>query len=232
MSCKIEINYPQPKDEAVQKLKDAVMGNGGTFEGNVSKGHFKVPTPIGSFEIEYTIDGDLITIIVLKKPFVISCERIEKEIYKYLEDNSISINTQDNYLNAIKQFKYENSNEKKYNKEVKLLQEENHKEVRKLMSKYLTTLSHFDTAEGDISFKVKRVILNVKGNYSTDPNQLMELLNLKKNLLYNANDYIMLAIKLNEFIVSPDSKITMAEMNKCKTVGDCIALVNKKIQIS
>lgn len=231
MSCKIEINYPQPKEEAVQKLKDAILANNGTFNGNTTMGHFKVPTGIGLFEVQYTINGDLIKIDVLKKPLVISCEKIEKEIRQYLEGKSFSV-TDNNYLDLIREYKYQDTDEKKYGTEIKSLQMEDKKDTRKLMAKYLKALSHLDAAVGDLPFMVKKAILNVRGNYTTDPDGLPEQLNLKVNLGYNSNDYIMLAFKLNEIIANPAASITMAEMNKCKTVGDCIALTNKKTQIA
>ncbi len=87
MSCKFNINYPHPKEEAIRRLREGVEDNGGTFEGDTTNGHFRVGTPIGSFEVEYTIENDTITIDVLKKPLLVSCKRIKKEIEKYIEEN-------------------------------------------------------------------------------------------------------------------------------------------------
>jgi hypothetical protein len=81
----------------------------------------------------------------------------------------------------------------------------------------------------NIDTKVKRLILNVKGNYTTNPDDLFNELELKSNLLYNSTDFIFLARKLNQLIVVNDKKINNSEMNKCKTVGDCVTLVKSKI---
>lgn len=88
--------------------------------------------------------------------------------------------------------------------------------------------SAFELGE-DLSLQVKRAILNVKGNNSTDPSTLLNELELEANLLYNSNDFILLAVKLNKFIAENSKKITVSEMKKCTTVGDCITLLNGKI---
>lgn len=88
MSCKITIIYPHPKEEAVEKLKTAVLNNGGRFSGDTTEGHLSVDTPLGFFEARYFIKDDTIDIDVLRKPFIISCKRIEEEIKKYLENDS------------------------------------------------------------------------------------------------------------------------------------------------
>ncbi len=229
MSCKITIDYPHPKEEAVQKLKEAVENKGGTFEGNTSKGNFKVGTPLGAFEVEYVIKGDSITIDVLKKPLLISCKRIEEEIQKYLENNPIDFKIQPEYDRFIQEYKHDATEERLYDKQIKSMQEDSYKKVRKAMSKHLIALSQFDLKDGDTALRVKKIILNVKGNYSTNPDELPTGLSLKDNLLYNSNEYIMLAIKLNELIPDGKPKITMTEMRKCKTVSDCITLVTSKI---
>jgi hypothetical protein len=84
MSCKFTIHYPQHKEELVAKLQDAILTTGGQFEGDTSEGRFHGNTPIGSFEGNYVITGDDIEVDVIKKPFLISCSRIESEIKKYL----------------------------------------------------------------------------------------------------------------------------------------------------
>lgn len=129
----------------------------------------------------------------------------------------------------IKLFNSYHSNSGKRNKEIKLLQAEGNNDLKKLLSKYHATSSKLDFDKENIDLKVKRRILNVKGNYSTNPSEVIDELDLKTNLLYNSNDFILLAKKLNELISETTKKITTVEMKKCKTVKDCIILVNSKI---
>jgi len=228
MSCIIKIEYRQSKEEAIQKLKDAVEANGGTFTGDTTDGYFRIATPIGAFEVEYTIVNDTITITVLKKPLLVSCNRIKEEIEKYLQNNLIAFDTDYDYSAELKNLRYEVPREKEYYQKIFSFKPKNSQKSNKLMSRYLTAISEFDLKDEDLASKVKRAILNVIGDFSTDPNDLLNQINLKDNLQYNSYDYVMLALKLNELIDKPDSKITNTEMNKCKTVGDCITLVTSK----
>lgn len=81
----------------------------------------------------------------------------------------------------------------------------------------------------DVSLQVKRAILNVKGNNSTDPSTLSDGLELVANLHYQSNNFIALAVKLNELITDNSKKITVTEMKKCTTVGDCVTLLKIKL---
>lgn len=129
----------------------------------------------------------------------------------------------------IKLFDSYHSVNKRSSRDLKILQTENNIALKQLVSKQHTSPTKFDIVDNTIDLKVKRRILNVKGNYSTDPSEVLDELDLKANLLYNANDFTLLARKLNELITDGSKKITDAEMKKCKTVKDCIVLVNSKI---
>jgi len=84
MSCQFSINYPGPKDEIIQKLQQAVVSTGGRFNGDTSNGMFEGNTPVGDFSGRYTINGDTVDVVIDKKPWLVSCSRIESEINNYL----------------------------------------------------------------------------------------------------------------------------------------------------
>jgi len=84
MSCQFSIHYPKPKEELVQKLKSAILKTHGDFEGDVSGGFFKGNTPVGTFSGSYSIHDDTIEVNIDKKPWLVSCSRIEDEINNYL----------------------------------------------------------------------------------------------------------------------------------------------------
>lgn len=84
MSCLFSITYTQPKEVLVDKLGNAVLSAGGKFAGTINNGTFEGNTPIGSFKGSYTVLGDIISVEIEKKPFLLSCGRIESEINKYL----------------------------------------------------------------------------------------------------------------------------------------------------
>ena len=84
MSCQFTINYPGPKDEIIAKLEKAIMGTGGSFNGDTTNGIFEGNTPVGDFSGSYTINGDMVNVSIDKKPWLVSCGRIEDEINNYL----------------------------------------------------------------------------------------------------------------------------------------------------
>ncbi len=84
MSCQFTINYPGPKEDIVQKLDKAIRSTGGRFNGDTSNGQFEGNTPVGDFGGHYSIHGDSINVVIDKKPWLVSCSRIESEIKNYL----------------------------------------------------------------------------------------------------------------------------------------------------
>ncbi len=84
MSCFFTITYTKPKEVLVEKLSEAVLSSGGKFTGDVTNGAFEGNTPIGAFKGSYTVLGDIISVEIDKKPFLLSCGRIESEINTYL----------------------------------------------------------------------------------------------------------------------------------------------------
>lgn len=83
--CCFSIDYPKPKDELVSQLTDAIKAEKeGFFVGDTSSGRFsflaKGFTLAGSYEIE----GDTVKVSIIRKPWLLSCRKIEAEIRKFL----------------------------------------------------------------------------------------------------------------------------------------------------
>jgi hypothetical protein len=68
----------------VDKIKKAVNENKGNFTGDYNSGKIQMSTPIGNFHGSYKIEEHNITIEIIKKPFIISEEKIKKEILKLM----------------------------------------------------------------------------------------------------------------------------------------------------
>jgi len=77
----------------------------------------------------------------------------------------------------------------------------------------------------------KRIILEIAGDDTTDPSTLGESLKLRDNLQYGDNEYVLLQIRLDEYVKScnKDASVTPAEVNACTTVGSCVDLVKKHL---
>ena len=89
MSCKFSIYYPKPKSELVSELERAILKTNGEFYGDTTKGVFEGRTTVGGFSGFYIIDEDTINVTIEKKPFLVSCGRIEDEINNYLNTGTV-----------------------------------------------------------------------------------------------------------------------------------------------
>lgn len=160
MSCIIKIMYPHPKEAAVQKLKDAVLNQGGSFEGDTRKGHFQVDTPIGFFEAVYEINGDEIILEVLKKPFFISSARIEREIRAYLENHP--------ELHKLKNDLFDERNKGVSYKMMAELLYDNADAIK--LQKIIASYIALDYREIDLSIKIENTYIsaNFKENFCDD----------------------------------------------------------------
>lgn len=96
-------------------------------------------------------------------------------------------------------------------------------------SKFLKTFQ--EPVDDPVDNAVKRIILNIAGDNSTDPSTLRESLKLKDNLHYGDDEYRLLQIRLNDYARSKnkDASVSTDEASGCDSVGDCIALVERKI---
>jgi hypothetical protein len=78
---------------------------------------------------------------------------------------------------------------------------------------------------------VKRIILNIAGDFSTEPSALQESIDLRRNLQFKDNEYRLLQIRLDEFVQTKKEGATVStdEANGCSTVGDCISIAESKL---
>jgi hypothetical protein len=78
-------DVPVPADlpAAIARVKALIIGEGGTFTGDVTAGRFTGPTPMGTVEGRYTVQGEAIRITITSKPMVAPCGVIESKIRRY-----------------------------------------------------------------------------------------------------------------------------------------------------
>jgi len=65
------------------KISKAVTENNGKFSGDENQGDIEISSHLGKIQVMHKIDDQEITVVVLKKPFLISEEMIKNEIIKY-----------------------------------------------------------------------------------------------------------------------------------------------------
>lgn len=78
--CQFTIPFSNSADILMNRAKQEIERAGGSFDGDGSRGSFQVKTAFGTIEGSYQIAGQEISMVIAKKPFLISCSRIEKEL--------------------------------------------------------------------------------------------------------------------------------------------------------
>lgn len=78
--CEFTIPFNGSADGLVTRARQEIERAGGSFNGNALGGNFIGKTPIGSIGGSYQISGQEISIVISKKPFLLSCRKIEKEL--------------------------------------------------------------------------------------------------------------------------------------------------------
>ena len=74
--CKFSITFREPAATLTGKIKSAIEGQGGKFNGDVNTGIFEVSL-LGSLSGSYVITGQQIDINIDSKPIFVSCNQIE-----------------------------------------------------------------------------------------------------------------------------------------------------------
>jgi hypothetical protein len=78
--CQFSIPYSGDSESLLQRARHEIERAGGALNGNAMQGNFQAKTPIGSIQGTYQFAGEEIVLSILKKPLLLSCKRIEKEL--------------------------------------------------------------------------------------------------------------------------------------------------------
>lgn len=94
----------------------------------------------------------------------------------------------------------------------------------------IANLSIDDETDSPV-IRTKRIILQIAGDYSSNPAELNDNIKLTLNLFYSDNEYSLLQMRLNSLVkeYKKTANITDDETIDCATVGDCTELVISKI---
>ncbi|MFL5330129.1 MAG: hypothetical protein ACJ8C4_14605 [Gemmataceae bacterium] len=69
---------------AFDRAKSQITAAGGTFTGNANGGSFSGQVPVmGSIAGQYTVSGNVVTVTITDKPFLVPCATIEKKVREY-----------------------------------------------------------------------------------------------------------------------------------------------------
>lgn len=78
--CQFSIPFTGDAESLTQRAKTEIINMSGSFNGDSTQGAFRAKTPLGFIEGAYQIANQQIELSIHKKPFLLSCKRIEKEL--------------------------------------------------------------------------------------------------------------------------------------------------------
>lgn len=114
-------------------------------------------------------------------------------------------------------------------KKIRLLLKEtgNNKLYREMMGS-----AFLEDESSNIVTKTKKIILYIAGDFTSDPGELQNEIDLKDELNYQDDEYSILQMRLNKLVkeYNDDESIDEDETNECDTVGDCVKLVQSKVE--
>lgn len=114
-------------------------------------------------------------------------------------------------------------------KKIRLLLKEtgNNKLYREMMGS-----AFLEDESSNIVTKTKKIILYIAGDFTSDPGELQNEIDFKDELNYQDDEYSILQMRLNKLVkeYNDDESIDEDETNECDTVGDCVKLVQSKVE--
>jgi hypothetical protein len=84
MACNFSIQFNGDSGQVLNKARTAVQGQGGSFDGDVNGGSFKVSAFGNTVAGSYTVSDQQMHITITDKPFLLSCGMIESYLKSQL----------------------------------------------------------------------------------------------------------------------------------------------------
>jgi hypothetical protein len=100
------------------------------------------------------------------------------------------------------------------------------------LSSFLLANTAVDDKNDPPAIRTKRIVLQIAGDFSTNPANLDNRVRLARDLLYGADEYSLLQMRLDALVkeYKSSASVSESEANDCVKVGDCVNLVDSKIK--
>lgn len=82
MACNFSLKFSDPANIAIGKARSAVEAQNGNFQGDEHSGNFEVNVFGNNIKGNYTVDGQLLQLVITDKPFFVPCSMIESFLSK------------------------------------------------------------------------------------------------------------------------------------------------------
>ena len=83
--CNFSLPISSDPSSLIRRAKQEIERTGGVFNGDNNQGNFHAKSAIGSIQGSYEILEGQIVLSITKKPFLLSCSRIQKELSKVMK---------------------------------------------------------------------------------------------------------------------------------------------------
>ncbi len=99
---------------------------------------------------------------------------------------------------------------------------------------FLIANSVIDDTGNRIATRIKRIVLHISGDFDSKPEDLQSGFELKTELRYGFEEYLLLRKRLDQLVKEYDNgaRISAREANDCIIVGDCVDLISSKIVLN
>jgi hypothetical protein len=78
--CQFNLPFNGDAQSLLKRAEQEIVNKGGAFSGDAEQGSFRAKTPLGSIEGAYQVLENEVALTITKKPFLLSCKKIEKEL--------------------------------------------------------------------------------------------------------------------------------------------------------
>ena len=83
-ACNFTIPFTGPSEAILQKAKSSVESQGGSFTGDANAGNFNLSVFGNTITGSYTLQEQILNIVIEEKPFLVPCSVIESFLQKQL----------------------------------------------------------------------------------------------------------------------------------------------------
>jgi len=80
--CNIKIPFTETPAVIIAKAKTAIQNHNGFFNGNENSGEFEITVFANTIKGTYTVNGQILNLIITHKPFFVPCSTIENLLLK------------------------------------------------------------------------------------------------------------------------------------------------------
>lgn len=88
--CAFDIAFTGPATDLLARARKGIVAQGGTLDGDAKAGSFRIPVLGSAVAGTYAVLGQVAHFEIAKKPFLVSCARIESTLAEFAKTPAIA----------------------------------------------------------------------------------------------------------------------------------------------